>query len=261
MPDDKKNGTPVLQVRNLVKSFGDLRVLDNVSVTVDAGETVCIVGPSGSGKSTLLRCINLLEWPDSGEIILRGERIGFRKNNRSREVRMNDSEMARIRTRVGMVFQQFNLWPHLTAFGNVTVSPIHVLKRPKQEVEAEADALLEKVGLEDKRDEYPIRLSGGQQQRVAIARALAMHPDVLLFDEPTSSLDPELVGEVLAVMKGLADEGRTMVVVTHEMSFAREAAGHVVFMDDGKVIETGSPEEFFSNPKTGRAQQFLERYR
>jgi polar amino acid transport system ATP-binding protein len=261
MSDDKKNGTPVLQVRNLVKNFGNLRVLDNVSITVDAGETVCIVGPSGSGKSTLLRCINLLEWPDSGEIILRGERIGFRKNNRSREVRMNDSEMARIRTRVGMVFQQFNLWPHLTAFGNVTVSPIHVLKRPKQEVEAEADALLEKVGLEDKRDEYPIRLSGGQQQRVAIARALAMHPDVLLFDEPTSSLDPELVGEVLAVMKGLADEGRTMVVVTHEMGFAREAAGHVVFMDDGKVIETGSPEEFFSNPKTGRAQQFLERYR
>jgi polar amino acid transport system ATP-binding protein len=233
MSDDKKNGTPVLQVRNLVKNFGDLRVLDHVSVTVDAGETVCIVGPSGSGKSTLLRCINLLEWPDSGEIILRGERIGFRKNNRSREVRMNDSEMARIRTRVGMVFQQFNLWPHLTAFGNVTVSPIHVLKRPKQEVEAEADALLEKVGLEDKRDEYPIRLSGGQQQRVAIARALAMHPDVLLFDEPTSSLDPELVGEVIAVMKGLAVEGRTMVVVTHEMGFGRVAAGHVVFLVGG----------------------------
>jgi polar amino acid transport system ATP-binding protein len=192
MSDDKKSGTPVLQVRNLVKNFGDLRVLDNVSVTVDAGETVCIVGPSGSGKSTLLRCINLLEWPDSGEIILRGERIGFRKNDRSREVRMNDSEMARIRTRVGMVFQQFNLWPHLTALGNVTVSPIKVLKRPKQEVEAEADALLEKVGLEDKRDEYPIRLSGGQQQRVAIARALAMHPDVLLFDEPTSPSIPSL---------------------------------------------------------------------
>jgi len=174
---------------------------------------------------------------------------------------MNDSEMARIRIRVGMVFQQFNLWPHLTAFGNLTVSPIHVLKRPKQEVEAEADALLRKVGLEDKRDEYPIRLSGGQQQRVAIARALAMHPDVLLFDEPTSSLDPELVGEVLAVMKGLADEGRTMAVVTHEMGFAREAADHVVFMDGGKIIETGSPEKFFSNPETGRAQQFLERYR
>ena len=174
---------------------------------------------------------------------------------------MNDSEMARIRTRVGMVFQQFNLWPHLTALGNVTVSPIHVLKRPKQEVEAEADALLEKVGLQDKRDEYPIRLSGGQQQRVAIARALAMHPDVLLFDEPTSSLDPELVGEVLAVMKGLADEGRTMAVVTHEMVFAREAADHVVFMDGGRIVEAGTPEEFFSNPKTSRAQQFLERYR
>src|ERR1700681_449723 len=152
MADDKQSETPVLQIRNLVKSFGDLRVLDSVSITVDAGETVCIVGPSGSGKSTLLRCINLLEWPDSGAIYLRGERIGFRKNNRSREVHMNDSEMARIRTRVGMVFQQFNLWPHLTAFGNVTVSPIHVLKRPKQEVEAEADALLENVGLSDKRD-------------------------------------------------------------------------------------------------------------
>ena len=261
MPGDKKDGAPVLQVRNLVKSFRNLRAVDNVSITVDAGETVCIVGPSGSGKSTLLRCINLLEWPDSGEIHLRGERIGFRENNRSREVRMNDGEMARIRTRVGMVFQQFNLWPHLTALGNVTVSPIHVLKRPKHEVEAEGLALLEKVGLEDKRDEFPIRLSGGQQQRVAIARALAMHPDVLLFDEPTSSLDPELVGEVLTVMKGLADEGRTMAVVTHEMSFAREAADHVVFMDGGKVVETGSPEEFFSHPKTVRAQQFLERYR
>jgi len=261
MPDDNNTGTPVLQVRSLVKSFGKLRVLDDVSITVDAGETVCIVGPSGSGKSTLLRCINLLEWPDSGEIYLRGERFGFRENDRSREVRMNDREMAHIRTRVGMVFQQFNLWPHLTAFGNVTVSPIHVLKRPREEVEAEAEALLAKVGLQDKRDEYPIRLSGGQQQRVAIARALAMHPDVLLFDEPTSSLDPELVGEVLAVMKGLADEGRTMAVVTHEMVFAREAADYVVFMDSGRIVEAGTPEEFFSNPKTSRAQQFLERYR
>ncbi|HEV2715732.1 MAG TPA: amino acid ABC transporter ATP-binding protein [Terriglobales bacterium] len=261
MPDDNNTGTPVLQVRSLVKSFGKLRVLDDVSITVDAGETVCIVGPSGSGKSTLLRCINLLEWPDSGEIYLRGERFGFRENDRSREVRMSDREMAHIRTRVGMVFQQFNLWPHLTAFGNITVSPIHVLKRPKEEVEAEAEALLAKVGLQDKRDQYPIRLSGGQQQRVAIARALAMQPDVLLFDEPTSSLDPELVGEVLAVMKGLADEGRTMAVVTHEMVFAREAADHVVFMDGGRIVEAGTPEEFFSNPKTSRAQQFLERYR
>jgi len=261
MPDDNNTGTPVLQVRSLVKSFGKLRVLDDVSITVDAGETVCIVGPSGSGKSTLLRCINLLEWPDSGEIYLRGERFGFRENDRSREVRMNDREMAHIRTRVGMVFQQFNLWPHLTAFGNITVSPIHVLKRPREEVEAEAEALLAKVGLQDKRDEYPIRLSGGQQQRVAIARALAMHADVLLFDEPTSSLDPELVGEVLTVMKGLADEGRTMAVVTHEMVFAREAADHVVFMDGGRIVEAGTPEEFFSNPKTSRAQQFLERYR
>jgi polar amino acid transport system ATP-binding protein len=261
MRRDKRTETPVLQVRNLVKSFGALRVLDDVSITVDAGETVCIIGPSGSGKSTLLRCIHLLEWPDSGEIYLRGERIGFRKNDRDREVRMSDSEMARIRTRVGMVFQHFNLWPHLTAFGNVTVSPIHVLKRPRHEVDAEADALLEKVGLKDKRNQYPIRLSGGQQQRVAIARALAMNPDVLLFDEPTSSLDPELVGEVLTVMKRLADEGRTMAVVTHEMGFAREAADQVAFMDGGKIIETGSPEEFFGNPKTARARQFLERYR
>jgi polar amino acid transport system ATP-binding protein len=261
MRHDNTRSQPVLQIRNLVKSFGTLRVLDDVSIAVDAGETVCIVGPSGAGKSTLLRCVNLLEWPDSGEIHLRGERIGFRDNGPGPQMRMSDREMARIRTRLGMVFQQFNLWPHLTVLGNVTVSPIHVLKRPKEEVEAEAEALLDKVGLRNKRDEYPIRLSGGQQQRVAIARALAMRPDVLLFDEPTSSLDPELVGEVLAVMKDLADEGRTMAVVTHEMGFAREAADHVVFMDEGKIIETGSPEDFFTRPKTNRARQFLERWR
>jgi polar amino acid transport system ATP-binding protein len=261
VPDNNDMRAPVLQVRNLIKNFGSLRVLDDVSLTVDTGETVCILGPSGSGKSTLLRCINLLEWPNSGEIYLKGQRIGFHDNGVNRSARMSDSEMAGIRTRLGMVFQQFNLWPHLTVLGNLTVSPIHVLKRPRVEVEAEAEMLLDKVGLREKRDEYPIRLSGGQQQRVAIARALAMRPEVLLFDEPTSSLDPELVGEVLAVMKDLADEGRTMCVVTHEMGFAREAADHVVFMDGGKVIETGTPDEFFSNPKTNRARQFLERHR
>jgi polar amino acid transport system ATP-binding protein len=261
MQNNQKNGAPVLQVRGLVKSFGTLRVLDDVSLTVDAGETVCILGPSGSGKSTLLRCINLLETPQSGEIYLRGERVGFRQRGPNRHVRMSEREMAHIRTRIGMVFQHFNLWPHLTALGNITVTPVHILKRPRHEVEAEALALLEKVGLVDKRNEYPIRLSGGQQQRVAIARALAMRPEVLLFDEPTSSLDPELVGEVLSVIESLADEGRTMAVVTHELAFAREAADHVVFMDAGKVVETGLPDEFFGSPKTSRARQFLERYR
>jgi polar amino acid transport system ATP-binding protein len=261
MPDSRTSHPPVLQVRSLVKRFGTLCVLNDVSLTVDAGETMCILGPSGSGKSTLLRCINLLEWPDAGEIYLRGERIGLRDNGNGQEVRMSDRQMARIRTRLGMVFQHLNLWPHLTVLGNVTVSPIHVLKRPRHEVEAEAEALLDKVGLRSKRDEYPIRLSGGQQQRVAIARALAMRPEVLLFDEPTSSLDPELVGEVLAVMKDLADEGRTMAVVTHEMGFAREAADEVVFMDGGKIVEVAPPDQFFRQPKSNRARQFLERYR
>ena len=242
------------------KSFGRLEVLRGIELEVSQKEVMCMIGPSGSGKSTLVRCLNYLEPIQDGAIEVDGFLITPRGVEKAGRL-LPPREVAKFRTLLGMVFQQFNLWPHLTAFGNITVSPIHVLKRPREEVEAEAEALLAKVGLQDKRDEYPIRLSGGQQQRVAIARALAMHPDVLLFDEPTSSLDPELVGEVLAVMKGLADEGRTMAVVTHEMVFAREAADYVVFMDGGRIVEAGTPEEFFSNPKTSRAQQFLERYR
>jgi polar amino acid transport system ATP-binding protein len=258
MSGDRKNGTPVLQVRNLVKSFRALRVLDDVSITVDAGETVCIVGPSGSGKSTLLRCINLLEWPDSGEIYLRGERIGFRKNNRRRDVRMSDSEMARIRTRVGMVFQQFNLWPHLTALGNVTVSPIHVLKRPKQEVEAEAEVLLEKVGLQDKRDEYPIRLSGGQQQRVAIARALINKPTLLLADEPTGALDSRSGEQVMDLLGELHRDGQTILLVTHDAKLATRHAARVISVVDGKIVDDArleTPERAASEVIRVRSQE------
>ncbi len=260
MAETTATETPVLEVTGLGKSFGNLRVLDDVTLTVARGETMCILGPSGSGKSTLLRCINFLEQPDEGKVRLSGIEIGFRKGSDGRRIPMSDRELARVRTRMGMVFQHFNLWPHLTVLGNVMASPVHVLKRPKDEVEAEAEELLRKVDLFDKRDQYPIRLSGGQQQRVGIARALAMRPEVLLFDEPTSSLDPELVGEVLAVMKGLADEGRTMAVVTHEMTFANEAADEVVFLDEGKVVEIAPPNEFFANPSSERARKFLQRY-
>jgi len=254
------NDAPTVEVRGLGKSFGDHRVLDDVNLTVDSGETVCILGPSGSGKSTLLRCINFLERPDEGEVYLKGVRIGYKEAGNGNSVAMSDAELATFRTRIGMVFQHFNLWPHLTVLGNLIESPIHVQKRPRDEVVAEAEQLLEKVGLSDKRDVFPVRLSGGQKQRVAIARALSMNPEVLLFDEPTSSLDPELVGEVLAVMRDLADEGRTMVVVTHEMAFAREAANEIVFLDAGRVVETGDREQFFNNPSTARVRQFLQRY-
>src|SRR5262245_47683652 len=208
------DGGPVVEVRQLSKSFGPLRVLRDVSFEVRAGRTLCVLGPSGSGKSTLLRCINFLERPDQGAVFLRGQRVGFVQTAAGRERAMTDRELARLRTRFGMVFQHFNLWPHLTVLGNLIESPIHVQHRRRDEVVAEAEALLDKIGLRDKRDAYPSRLSGGQKQRVAIARALAMRPEVLLFDEPTSSLDPELVGEVLAVMRNLVREGQTMIVVT-----------------------------------------------
>jgi len=250
----------VVVVQGLGKSFGPLRVLDGVNLEVRAGRTLCVLGPSGSGKSTLLRCINFLERPDEGAVFLRGERIGFGRVATGEERPMTDRELARIRTRFGMVFQQFNLWPHLTVFGNLIESPIHVQRRPRDEVYSEAEALLDKIGLRDKRDAYPSRLSGGQKQRVAIARALAMKPEVLLFDEPTSSLDPELVGEVLAVMRDLAREGQTMIVVTHELGFAREAADEVLFMDKGVVVETAKPQQFFASPATVRARQFLQRF-
>jgi polar amino acid transport system ATP-binding protein len=260
MSDPRTPGEPVVAVRGLGKSFGSLRVLRGVNLEVFAGRTLCVLGPSGSGKSTLLRCINFLERPDEGAVFLRGERVGVRCTASGRERAMSDRELARMRTRFGMVFQQFNLWPHLTVLGNLVEGPVHVQRRPRDEVMAEAGALLDKIGLRDKRDAYPSRLSGGQKQRVAIARALAMKPEVLLFDEPTSSLDPELVGEVLAVMRELAREGQTMIVVTHEMGFAREAADEVMFIDEGAVVETAPPDRFFGNPATPRVRQFLQRF-
>jgi polar amino acid transport system ATP-binding protein len=251
---------PALEVRALAKRFGEHQVLADVSLAVRSGQTVCILGPSGSGKSTLLRCINFLERPDAGEVYLQGERLGYKATSNGTAIPVSEAELARSRTRIGMVFQQFNLWPHLTVIGNLIESPVHVQRRRRDEVVAEAERLLEKVGLSEKRDVYPVRLSGGQKQRVAIARALAMRPELLLFDEPTSSLDPELVGEVLAVMRDLAREGRTMLVVTHEMAFAREAADRIVFLDAGRVVETATAEAFFDAPSTGRARQFLQRY-
>ncbi len=228
---------PVIEVRGVSKSFGDHAVLCDVSLTVDKGKTICILGPSGSGKSTLLRCLNWLERPDHGDVYLSGQRIGYRVGG---HVAMSSSELAAIRARIGMVFQHFNLWPHLTVLGNLIEAPIYVQRRARDSVIADAERLLAKVGLAEKRDVYPARLSGGQKQRVAIARALAMRPEVLLFDEATSALDPELVGEVLAVMKDLANEGMTMVVVTHEMGFAREAADEIVFLDHGRVARRRS---------------------
>jgi polar amino acid transport system ATP-binding protein len=238
--------TAAIEIRDLHKYFGDLEVLKGIDFHVNEGEVVCVIGPSGSGKSTLLRCVNRLEESTSGTILIEGE-----------DITDPDADVDRLRTRIGMVFQQFNLFPHLDVMGNLTVAQVKVLKRGKGEAERIAHDVLERVGLLDKIDEYPIRLSGGQQQRVAIARALAMNPDMMLFDEPTSALDPELVGEVLDVMRKLANEGMTMMVVTHEMGFAMEVADRVVFMDDGVVIEEGRPSEVLTEPKTDRARRFL----
>ena len=246
----------ILSVASLYKSFGKLRVLTDISFNVARGETVCLLGPSGSGKSTLLRCINWLERPDSGRVLLDGELMGVS----SAGIVMGDKALAQMRTRIGMVFQHFALWPHLTVLENVMEAPVHVQRRPVEEVCLESHELLRRVGLLEKKDVFPAKLSGGQKQRVGIARALAMKPALLLFDEPTSALDPELVGEVLAVMRELAREGMTMVVVTHEMAFAKEAASRVIFMDMGAIVETGHPDAFFSKPSTERARQFLLRY-
>ena len=237
----------MIDVKNLCKSFGDVEVLKNISETIDKGEKVVIVGPSGSGKSTFLRCLNLMEHPTSGEIFFEGTDI----------TRISESEMNRLRQRMGMVFQHFNLFPHLTIRKNITLAPVKLGLMTADEANARAEELLEQVGLPDKADEYPSRLSGGQKQRIAIARSLAMNPEVMLFDEPTSALDPEMVGEVLELMKKLADDGMTMVVVTHEMGFAREVASRVMFMADGKQVEEGSPKDIFENPKSERLQQFL----
>ncbi len=255
---DDNTAPVVLQLNGISKSFGSSHVLRDVSLKVHQGETVCLLGPSGCGKSTLLRCINWLEVPDGGTVHVSNQRMGVRDGSAHK---MTDAELARSRARIGMVFQHFALWPHLSVLHNVMEAPIHVLKRPRDEVRAEAESLLNRVGLADKINAFPSRLSGGQKQRVGIARALAMKPDVLLFDEPTSALDPELVGEVLGVMRGLAEEGATMVIVTHEMEFARQVASRIVFMDAGEVIETGHPERFFAAPQTQRAQQFLARFR
>jgi polar amino acid transport system ATP-binding protein len=248
----------VVRAVDVHKRFGRLEVLKGVSLEVRKGETVCIIGPSGSGKTTFIRCINHLERIDAGRIEVNGRLIGYRERN-GRLVEDTERSIARQRTQIGMVFQRFNLFPHKTALENVIEAPVHVLGVPEQQAVAEAEALLARVGLADKRDVYPGKLSGGQQQRVAIARALAMRPALMLFDEPTSALDPEVTGEVLAVMEELAAEGMTMIVVTHEMGFARKAADRVVMMDDGRIIEEGTPEHFFESPFEPRTRQFLSK--
>ncbi len=247
----------VVEIEELRKSFGRLEVLKGVSLKAREGDVISILGASGSGKSTMLRCINMLEVPDSGVVSIGGEAIGLEKGRDGKMRASDPKQVDRIRSSLGMVFQNFNLWSHMTILENVIEAPVHVQKRPKAECIAEAEALLEKVGIADKRGHYPSHLSGGQQQRAAIARALAMRPKVMLFDEPTSALDPELVGEVLRVIRGLAQEGRTMLVVTHEMGFAREVSNRVIFLHKGAVEEDGLPAEIFQRPKSERFQQFL----
>lgn len=236
----------MIEIRNLHKYFGDLEVLKGIDQDVDEAEVLCIVGPSGSGKSTMLRCINRLEEPTGGEIYIDGELV-------------TEENIDRIRTKMGMVFQQFNLFPHMTVIDNITCAPINVKGMNPEEAKTKGLALLERVGLLEKANEFPKSLSGGQQQRVAIARALAMEPEIMLFDEPTSALDPEMVGEVLDVMKDLAKEGLAMVVVTHEMGFAKEVADKVIFMDGGYIIEQGTPDEVLNNPQEERTQDFLSK--
>jgi polar amino acid transport system ATP-binding protein len=249
----------ILRVLDLHKSFGRLPVLNGINLEVRKGEVVCMIGPSGSGKSTLLRCTAFLEVPTSGRVYLDGELFGLREAPGGRLVRDSERNLNRQRRAIGMVFQHFNLWPHKTALQNVMEGPLVVKREPRAAVEALACDLLAKVGLLEKRDEYPARLSGGQQQRVAIARALAMNPKLLLFDEPTSALDPELIGEVLDVMLKLAREGMTMIVVTHEMGFAREVADRVIFMDRGVLVEEGLPHELLDQPRVERTRQFLKK--
>lgn len=248
----------MVKMENVCKSFGALQVLKGINFEVARGEVVCIIGPSGSGKSTLLRCLNHLERITSGRVYIDGEMIDERDAGKD-QLKISQKRISEICTELGMVFQRFNLFPHMTALQNVMEAPVTVKKVPKQEAMEYAVELLKKVGLEDKKDEYPSRLSGGQQQRVAIARALAMKPQIMLFDEPTSALDPELVGEVLEVMKDLAREGMTMLVVTHEMGFAREVGSRVIFMDNGEIKEEGTPDAIFTNPKNERTRSFLQK--
>ncbi len=238
----------MIEVKNLVKDFGDVKVLAGITETIEKGEKVVVIGPSGSGKSTFLRCLNLLEIPTSGEIYFEGTNILDKKVN-----------INKIRQKMGMVFQHFNLFPHLTIKQNITQAPILLKLQTKEQAEENADRLLARIGLLDKADTYPNMLSGGQKQRIAIIRALAMNPDVILFDEPTSALDPEMVGEVLELMKELANEGMTMVVVTHEMGFAKEVATRVLFMDEGQIQEQNNPRDFFENPTNPRLKEFLSK--
>ncbi len=247
----------ILEVKNLYKSFGKAEVLKNIDLSLEKGETTAIIGPSGSGKSTLLRCINCLERAEKGTIILDGITIAEEKNGST--VYLPEEELTKARLHLGMVFQNFNLFPHLNVLQNLTLAPMSVDKKPKEQAETEAFELLGKVGLMDRAEAYPCELSGGQSQRVAIARALAMDPDILCFDEPTSALDPELTGEVLQVIKELAAEHMTMLIVTHEMGFAKEVASSVVFMDDGRVLDRGTPEELLLNPKEDRIKAFLNK--
>jgi len=249
-----------LLVDELHKSFGSEEVLKGISLEAQQGDVIAMLGASGSGKSTFLRCLNLLEIPTSGQVFVSGELIRMKKDRFGENIPEDVKQVERIRTRLGMVFQQFNLWSHMTVLENVIEAPINVLKTPKKEAIENAEILLNKVGILERKDYHPAHLSGGQQQRVAIARALAMEPDMLLFDEPTSALDPELVGEVLLVMRQLAEEGRTMILVTHEIGFAKEVSSRVVFLHEGVIEEEGPPKEVFENPSSERFRQFFSKH-
>jgi ABC-type polar amino acid transport system ATPase subunit len=247
---------PMIEIKGLHKHYGPLHVLRGIDLSVGTGEVVCIIGPSGSGKSTLLRCINHLEVAEQGEIRIDGQ-VAYRDGAEAGFRAHRNREIAAVRAQVGMVFQNFNLFPHLTAIGNIIEAPVHVLRRPREVARARARELLAQVGLSEKADSYPEELSGGQQQRVAIARALAMDPKAMLFDEATSALDPELINEVLNVMRDLAERGMTMAVVTHEMNFARQVSSRVIFMDHGRIVEQGTPAQIFGDPREQRTQDFL----
>jgi len=249
---------PIVEIEDVHKYFGALHVLKGIGMTVQRGEVIVLIGPSGSGKSTLLRCINHLEKIDGGRIRVNGHPVGYREVD-GRSVELREREVARQRQDVGMVFQQFNLFPHLTALENITAGPIHVLQKKRDEAAGRARQLLDMVGLPQKADAYPAQLSGGQQQRIAIARALAMQPNLMLFDEPTSALDPEMITEVLDVMLKLSDQGMTMIVVTHEMGFAKAAADRIIFMDEGRMVEEAKADHFFTHPQHERTRQFLSK--
>ncbi|MEZ3185441.1 ABC transporter ATP-binding protein [Pseudomonas sp. LM13] len=252
---------PALEIRNLHKRYGDLEVLKGISLTARDGDVISILGSSGSGKSTFLRCINLLENPNEGEILVAGEQLKLKRDKQSDLIAADGKQLNRVRSELGFVFQNFNLWPHMTILDNIIEAPRRVLGQSKAEATEVAEALLAKVGIADKRHVYPNQLSGGQQQRAAIARTLAMQPKVILFDEPTSALDPEMVQEVLAVIRSLAEEGRTMLLVTHEMNFAKQVSSEVVFLHQGLVEEQGTPEQVFDSPQSARCKQFMSSHR